>query len=182
MAFPTFVGTYKKYDTKEKISLGNSESNRQHGTNTSSLKIYRLLTSGYKTLHLLFMYVCAIFIYWSISVRVYIVVQSDFLPSINADASEGYSILPNCGPYILTACLWLDTNCTLAFAPLNFFHYLLITPLSNTTSLYQTPWSRVLLLMKKAAQLVKIFHAFSGTGRSATVYRRTRQSCLLWAS
>lgn len=41
---------------RERISLLGTLRQRQCGTNVSSLKINRLLTSRYKTLHLLFMY------------------------------------------------------------------------------------------------------------------------------
>jgi len=72
---------------RERISLLGTVRQRQCGTNISSLKINRLLTSRYKTLHLLFMYLCdhSIFLY----VRIYYAIQSALFPSAKTEPSKG---------------------------------------------------------------------------------------------
>ena len=72
---------------RERISPLGTLRQRQCGTNVSSLKINRLLTSRYKTLHLLFMYLCdrSLFLY----VRIYYAIQSALLPTIKTEPSKG---------------------------------------------------------------------------------------------
>lgn len=77
----------EKERNRERMSLLGTLRQRQCGTNVSSLKINRLLTSRYKTLHLLFMYLCdhSIFLY----VHIYYAIQSALLPSAKTEPSKG---------------------------------------------------------------------------------------------
>jgi hypothetical protein len=125
---------------KRKSPLGTESQTDNMGPIQGALKYIVFLQADIRLCIYFFMYVCAILIYWSISVRVYIAVQSDFLPSVNADASEGYSILPKCSPYILIACLWLDPKfCSTELLSLSLNYSTIKHVITLTNSIGLTP-------------------------------------------
>jgi len=144
---------------RERISLLGTLRQRQCGTNVSSLKINRLLTSRYKTLHLLFMYLCdhSIFLY----VRIYYAMQSALFPSAKTEPSKDCQSSLTLVMYSL----YQRNHCCVPLASQQVyipFACSFVSKKRTNRGSTRSPWTTVLLRTATVVQLVQKLPRFYG--------------------